>query len=86
MQHKQCDEQSRVKAQITKQGRDYLPESFNMDLYLDPVWKSVERNKWLTKNGMDNYAGVTGAHVGHSAAGMGKTESMRQSVNGSKAW
>jgi hypothetical protein len=63
-----------------------LPESFNLDLYLNPVWKSVERTKWLTVNGMDNYAGVTGAHVGNTSAGMGKAESHINSVNGAKAW
>ena len=35
---------------------------------------------------MDNYAGCNGAHVGNTAAGMGKTESHRNSVVGAKAW
>jgi hypothetical protein len=86
MQHKQCDEMSRVNAQIKKQGRDYLPESFDLNLYQQPVWKPISKDKWRTKNGFDNFSGATGAHVGHSAPGQGKTESHRNSINGSKAW
>ena len=48
MQHKQCDDMSRVNAQIKKQGRDYLPESFDLNLYQQPVWKPISKDKWRT--------------------------------------
>lgn len=64
IKHKRFDESSRVNEQVAKTGRDYLPESFDLFMYENPVWKTVDRKKWLNKKGMDVYSGSYGAHVG----------------------
>ena len=56
------DELNRIKLAIKEQGNASLRESFNMDLYERPVYKSVEKTKWKTARGM-SYEGQSGNHV-----------------------
>ena len=39
-------ESGRIKEAIDERGSVSLRESFNMKLYEQPVWKSVEKKKW----------------------------------------
>lgn len=73
--HKTFDEFSRVQDSVTKHGRDHLPESFNMNMYKYPVWKSVQKSKWIDKKGMDIFSGAHAAHVTIKHPGQGITES-----------
>jgi hypothetical protein len=61
--HKTFDEFSRVQDSVAKHGKNFLPESFNMNLYKYPVWKTNQKNKWVNKKGMDIFSGVHAAHV-----------------------
>lgn len=69
IKHKKFDECARVTAQVAKTGRDYLPESFDLYTFENPVWKTVDRKKWLSPKGMDVYGGSRGAHVGLQYSG-----------------
>lgn len=56
--HQKHDDFSRVTSQVAKHGRDYLPESFNLDMASNPVWHETNKQKWLTANGFDHNAGA----------------------------
>ena len=86
IKHKKFDESSRVNQQVAKTGRDYLPESFDLFMYENPVWKTVDRKKWLNPKGMDVYSGNHGAHVGLHYSGQGKTEVHSNNLNGRSTW
>jgi hypothetical protein len=63
MHRNQFDEHSRVTDQIKIHGRDYLPESFNLEMYRYPSWKDNKKELWLTPKGFDNKTGINAAHV-----------------------
>ena len=72
MHHKVFDEFSRVTENIALHGRDYLPESFNLEMAQYPDWKEDIKEKWITKKGFDTHSGVTSAHalkINYSGAG-----------------
>jgi len=87
MHHQHFDEHSRVTKQIKIHGRDYLPESFNLDLYRYPSWKDDNKTKWLTPKGFDNKSGVDAAHVVKlPCPGSGKRDMHAHSLNNQSAW
>ena len=53
---------ARIKEGIADRQGVSLRESFNMDLYNRPQWKSVEKQKWRSKRGI-SYEGQTANHV-----------------------
>ena len=55
-------------------------------MYENPVWKTVDRKKWLNPKGMDVYSGNHGAHVGFHYSGQGKTEVHSNNLNGRSTW
>ena len=72
LHHKTFDEFSRVKEQVAKTGRDHLPESFDLKLFENPVYRPSLKSKWLTLKGIDTYSGVHGAQVKYRHAGAGR--------------
>lgn len=63
-----------------------MPESFDLYRYENPVWKTVDRKKWLSPKGIDVYSGSHGAHVGLHYSGQGKTEVHANLVSGRSTW
>lgn len=45
------DDPKRVQETIMSTTQGSLKETFNLKLYKSPVWKSVEKNKWLNQTG-----------------------------------
>lgn len=87
LHYKQFDEHSRVTTQIKIQGRDYLPESFNLEMYRYPSWKEDKKDKWLTPKGFDNKTGVNAAHVLKlQHPGSGRRDMHATSLNDTAAW
>ena len=58
----EVNDASRINDGIAERQGVSLRESFNMDLFNHPVWKSVEKSKWRSKQGM-SYEGQLGNHV-----------------------
>ncbi len=59
----EVSEPSRIKDAIDERGSVSLRESFNMQLYEHPVWKSVEKKKWRGDKRGISYEGQLGKHV-----------------------
>jgi len=55
----------RIARAVKAQASVSLKESFNLELFENPVFKEVEKSKWKTPNGM-SYSGQTHAHVHES--------------------
>ncbi len=55
-------EAARLKDAIAESGNVSLRESFNLELYENPVWKSVDKQKWRSQRGM-SYEGQLAPHV-----------------------
>ena len=49
-------ETGRIKEAIKDQGSTSLRDSFNMGMYANPVWKSVDKAQWRSARGM-SYSG-----------------------------
>jgi len=58
----ELDEHSRIREGIEERAGASLRENFNMELYLNPVWKSVDKKMWRSKRGM-SYEGQPASHV-----------------------
>jgi hypothetical protein len=58
------DEQ-RIERAVKAQASVSLKETFDLELFENPVFKEIEKNKWRTPNGM-SYSGQTHAHVNES--------------------
>lgn len=69
LKHKLYDEFSRVTESITKHGRDYLPESFDLNLYQNPEFRPCNKSKFKTLKGFDTHSGNHSAHVGYQHPG-----------------
>jgi len=44
-----------VNEAIAKHGKDYLPESFDLNKYLKPDWKPEQPKLWTTTKGFNCY-------------------------------
>ena len=55
-------ETGRISEAIKEQGCVSLRDSFNMKMYINPVWKSVDKAQWKNPRGM-SYKGQTAPHV-----------------------
>ena len=87
MKYKKFDDVTRAKTQISKTGRDYLPENFDLLKVVDPKWRQVDPSKWRTSSGFDLYAGMPSAHVKLEYSGQGRTLSHQQScTNDNSTW
>ena len=53
---------SRIKDGIAERTGVSLRESFNLEIYQNPVWKSVDKKKWRTRRGI-SYEGQQGNHI-----------------------
>ena len=58
----EVNDPERIKEGIAARAGVSLRESFNLELYSNPVWKSVEKQKWRTQRGM-SYEGHLANHV-----------------------
>ena len=52
----------RIKESVAERAGVSLRESFNLDIYKNPVWKSVDKKKWRSRRGM-SYEGQSANHV-----------------------
>lgn len=86
VRHKQFDDTARINDGVRQHGRNCLPESFNTQLYMSPVWRDTKKSKWMSLKGFDTYAGAPAAHVRLHSSGTGICESHRNSVNEKSAW
>ena len=85
--HKTYDEFSRVTDKIKQHGRDYLPESFNMDMCRYMKLKDNQKDKWMSPKGFDNHAGVSAPHVVKiKHPGNGKIEMHAHALNDKSTW
>ena len=50
-------------------GNSSLRESFNAEMYLNPVWKGVDKKKWKHPKGM-SYSGQIHEHVSKERASL----------------
>ena len=48
----EVDESARLQDAIKEQGRKSLRESFDLELYQNPIWKNVDKSKWRDIKGM----------------------------------
>ena len=48
----EVNEPSRIKEGIAERQGVSLRESFNMDMYNNPIWKSVDKQKWRSQRGV----------------------------------
>lgn len=48
----EVNEPSRIKDGIADRAGVSLRESFDLELFTNPVWKSVDKQKWRSKRGM----------------------------------
>ena len=55
-------ETARIRDAVQERGNVSLRESFNANLYENPVWKSVDKQKWRSARGM-SYEGQLANHV-----------------------
>lgn len=58
----EVNESGRIKESIKERGNTTLAENFNMNLFKNPVYKSVDKRKWLDSKDM-SYEGQSGMHV-----------------------
>ena len=58
------NEQSRINDAVAERGSVSLRESFDLNLFENPVWKSVDKAKWRGDPRGMSHKGRTAAHVG----------------------
>lgn len=58
----EVNEPSRIKDGIAERAGVSLRETFDLELYNNPVWKSVDKRKWRSSQGM-SYEGQIASHV-----------------------
>lgn len=56
------DEANRIKDAVKERNNTSLRESFDMNLYENPVFKNVDKKKWMDQNDM-SYEGQSGLHL-----------------------
>jgi hypothetical protein len=59
---KDQDDFSRIKQAVQQENQGSLGESFNLQMYQQPTWKIIEKEKWKTFKGM-SYSGQPAAHT-----------------------
>jgi hypothetical protein len=53
MKYEEVNEAKRIQESVHRQGKASLAEGFNKKMYSNPIWKKVDKSKWLTSNGMN---------------------------------
>lgn len=48
------DEVTRVKNSVALDANASLKESFDLQMYKQPVWKKIEKSKWRSPKGMSH--------------------------------
>jgi hypothetical protein len=59
---KDCDDYSRITKSVAKEASASLREGFDANVFLNPTWKEVKKDRWKTTHGM-SYSGQASAHV-----------------------
>lgn len=71
---------------VERHGRDYLPESFDLEQVINPQYRPDQPNKWQSSKGFNRHEGMKAAHTRLLHPGQGKVMAHSHSINNKSTW